>query len=99
MDWRNRKYYCVKFHWLSHNMRLDILKNIYGIKLRPYKEVPKQPDELEERYFYNYMISIPSDCAEDVEYELRKAERRDGFCEWKEIKENKKVLLGGTHEI
>lgn len=89
MDWRNRKYYCVKFDHHTHNMRLDILKLIDKIKLRSYQDVSKQPDELEERGRYHFMIGVPSDYADSVEYELRKAERRDKFCIWKEIKQNK----------
>lgn len=86
MDWRGRKYYCVSFDWSSKDMRIEYLKLIDGIRIHPYKNVPKQPDEIEERGHYQFLIGVPSDCSESVEYEFRKAERRDGWCNWKEIK-------------
>lgn len=89
MDWRNRKYYLVSFHWLSVDMRLNYLKIIGKVKIRPYQKVLKQADELENRGYYQYFLGVPSDYSEDVEYQLRKAERNDGWCRWKEIKRNK----------
>lgn len=88
MDWRNRKYYCVSFSLEAVNMRLEIIKIIPTVKIRMGREVPKQPDELEERGRYDYLISVLSDEASCLEYELRKAEVRDGYCKWKEIKRN-----------
>jgi len=66
-------------------MRIKILKNINGVKLHPYKDVPKQTDETEERGFYQYLISVPIENFEAVEYELRKAQRNDDRCNFKEI--------------
>ena len=86
MDWRNRKYYCVSFHWQSQDMRLENLKLIGRVKVRSYQNIPKQADELEERGRYQFMLGVPAACAEVVEYELRKAERNDIYCKWKEIK-------------
>ena len=83
MDWRGRKYYCVSFDWCSVDMRLNILKLIDGIKIRTYQGVPKQPDEIEERGHYQFLIGISIDGCDAVEYELRKAERNDGWCDWK----------------
>ena len=85
MDWRYRKYYCVSFDPCAHDMRVRYLKFIDGLKFHSYKDIPKQPDETEERGYYQYLISVLSDDAEAIEYELRKAERRDGWCRWKEI--------------
>jgi hypothetical protein len=86
MDWRGRKYYCVSFDWQSSDMRLDILKLIGKVKVRPYQNIPKQADELEERGHYQFMLGVPINCSDAVEYELRKAERNDDYCTWKEIK-------------
>lgn len=30
-------------------------------------------------------FSVPDEAIEAVEYELRKAERRDGYCKWEKI--------------
>ena len=88
VDWRNRKYYCVSFDWSTKDMRIDMIRLIDSVKIRPYKEVPKQPDEVEERpRLYQFFISVSEDSAEGLEYELRKAERSDDFCKWKEIKQ------------
>ena len=87
MDWRNRRYYLVSFLWGSADMRLDMIKLLTS-KIHMSREVPKQPDELEERGRYDYLISVLSDEASCLEYELRKAEVRDGYCKWKEIKRN-----------
>ena len=86
MDWRNRKYYCVSFDYYSRNMRLDILKSVGNIKIHSYKNIPKQADEIKERGNYQYLLGVPKDLCDIVEYELRKAERNDDWCEWWEIK-------------
>lgn len=88
MDWRNRKYYCVSFCWSSIDMRIDILKTIGAVNIYPYKCIPKQTDEMEERGHYQYLLGVPSEYSEAVEYELRKAKRNDDWCKWKEIKRN-----------
>lgn len=87
MDWRYKKYYLVSFSWESYQMRIDILKSI-GVKFTPYKKVPKQPDETITRGFYQFMISVPYDKWQSVEYELRKAERNDYSCKWRELKQD-----------
>ncbi len=92
MDWRDRKYYCVSFDWRSQDMRIGYLKLIDGIRIHPYKDIPKQPDELEKRGYYRYLVSVPIDYSDSIEYALRKAEHNDDWCRWKEIKRN--VLKG-----
>ena len=86
MDWRGRKYYIVTFYFDSYDMRMSFLKLIPNIKFTHYKNIPKQKDETEERGKYQFMISVPNSSSEAVEYELRKAERNDYYCKWKEIK-------------
>ena len=86
MDWRRRKYYYVNFCVSARDMRLEFLKLIDEIKIHPYKNIPKQPDETEKRGYYQFLLSVPFNCAKTLEYELKKAERRDDYCIWKEIK-------------
>lgn len=88
MDWRNRKYYCVSLHPSSYEMRREYLKLIDGVKLHPYKDIPKQPTEQEERGRYQFLVSVPFDAVDVLEFELRKAQRRDYWCNWKEIKQD-----------
>ena len=88
MDWRGRKYYCVSFDYYSRNMRLDILKSVGNIKIHSYKNVPKQADEIRERGNYQYLLGVPKDLCDIVEYELRKAVRNDDWCKWWEIERN-----------
>ena len=89
MDWRARKYYVATFSPEAKDMRIRHLKLIgNGVTIHFNSGVPKQPDEVEERGSYLCVIRCKYDQAETVEYELRKAERRDDFCSWKEIKQN-----------
>ena len=88
MDWRKRRYYCVKFDSDSVDFRLRILKSIKSVKFYPYRYVPKQLDEHEDRGFYHFLITVNNSQSEIVEYELKKAQRNDSFCFWKEIKKN-----------
>ena len=90
MDWRNRKYYVVTFAYDARDMRIRTLKLINGFRIHPYKDVPQQTDETELRGHYQFIISVPSEDAEAVEHELRKAERRDDFCCWKEVQRKRK---------
>lgn len=88
MDWRARKYYVVTFSPEAQDMRIRYLKLIgKGVTIHFNSGVPKQPDEIEERGQHLCVIGCAYDQAEAVEYELRKAERRDEYCSWKEIKE------------
>ena len=88
MDWRDRKYYIVTFCFDSYDMRMSFLKLIPNIKFTDYKNIPKQRDEVEERGNYQVMIGVPNSSSEAVEYELRKAERNDFYCKWKEIEQD-----------
>lgn len=93
MDWRNRKYYCASFSLEAVNMRLELIKTIPTVKIHMGREVPKQPDESTSRGYYDYLISVSSDESWELEYELKSAERRDRFCNWKEIIKNE------THKL
>ena len=88
MDWRDRKYYVVRFSPDSYDMRIRILKNIEGVKLNPstnHKINTKFPDEKEPRGSYHVLIGCKADIKDIVEFELRKAERNDWCSSWKEV--------------
>lgn len=86
MDWRQRKYYCVYFSYDAYDYRMNIVKSIQGIKFHNYKKLDKIPDEIKERGYYQYMISVPFNSSELLELELRKAEMNDLRSRWFEIK-------------
>ena len=86
MDWRGRSYYAVTFSIEAQDMRVRNLKLIgKGVTVHFGRDVPKQPDETEERDTYLCVIGCNIDQCDMVEYELRKAERNDDYCMWKEI--------------
>lgn len=87
MDWRNRKYYIARFSLESYDMRVQLFKNIPGVRLHnPAKyHDAKLPDEKEARGYYQFLIGCRDDISDLVEYELRKAKRRDMYSWWKEI--------------
>ena len=86
MDWRERKYYVVSFSFEAYEMRMSYLKLINKIKIRPFKYITKQNDELECRGIYQMMVSVPFESSGQLVYELNKASRNDCYCSWKEIK-------------
>ena len=86
MDWRGRKYYAVTFSPEAQDYRVWTLKLIgKGISIHFNGDVPKQLDEVEERSSYICVIGCNYDQSDAVEYTLRKAERNDDYCIWKEI--------------
>ena len=90
MDWRLRKYYVATFSPEARDMRVANLKLVgEGITIHFNGNAPKQPDEAEERGNYQCVIGCTHDQASAVEYVLRKAERNDRYCRWKEIKSAK----------
>jgi hypothetical protein len=89
MDWRSRKYYLASFSPEARDMRIQHIKLLSDkVRMHPSHTMPKQPDESEERGRYQYIISCLCTECESLEYELRKAERNDDYCRWKEIKQN-----------
>jgi hypothetical protein len=64
--------YKVKFDDDAVDMRTRFLMLIDGITLQV----------IEDDYFY---FVCEDEAIEAIEYELRKAERRDGYCDWKKI--------------
>lgn len=89
MDWRARKYYVATFSPEAKDMRVRNLKLIgKGVTIHFNSGVPQQPDEVEERGKYLCVIGCMYNQYDAVEYELRKAERNDDYCSWKEIKQD-----------
>lgn len=87
MDWRVRKYYVATFDTKAQDMRVRNLKLIgKSVTIHFSNGIPKQPDEAEERGTYLCVIGCMIDQCSAVEFELRKAERNDDYCSWKEIK-------------
>lgn len=70
-------------------MRINILKNINGVKLHmsSYEKINnKFNDEKEVRGYYQILIGCSNSISDIVEFELNKAIRNDkGITEWKEI--------------
>lgn len=76
MDFTNRRYFIVNFSGLSHNMRVDIIKEIPTVKIR-------------RDSYYSGRNQMMVGCHEDYSYlllfELRKAKRNDGYCTCHEL--------------
>ena len=85
MDWSKRAYYLASFSGESHYFRVEIMKRIRKIKIHPYKQLEKCEDEAELRGKYQYMLSVPKNETDVIEYELRKAFRNDFKSRWKKI--------------
>jgi hypothetical protein len=86
MDWRFKKYYTASFYFNSLDYRIEILKQIPSIKIHTFKKMLEIQDEANSRGLYQILISCDFDKCEIVEYELRKAERNNPWCNWQEIK-------------
>jgi hypothetical protein len=91
MDWRKRTYYCATFDYRANDYRMSVIKNIPGLRVHPNRPMPKQHDEITERGNYQYVLSVPVESAETLEYELRKAVRNDDFSKWKKIERVTKI--------
>ena len=55
------------------------------------RKVEKQTDEKDARGLYQCLIGVPAESSDAVEYELRKAERNDDWCKWKEVQRQEKA--------
>ena len=93
MDWRNRKYYVVRFSHIECEYRLQALKLINNVRIHCPTESSvsydhKYKDEAEPRGYYQYLIGCNNEFSDAVEYELRKAHRYGS--NWREIKQYQK---------
>ena len=79
MDKRYRKYYLVSLCPYSYDMRLSYI-NICVPTLKMHSAKPHNG-----LIQYQQLFSCRNEDIESLEYELRKAQRRDRFCDWVEI--------------
>lgn len=79
MDKRERKYYLVSLAYNSYDMRLRTIQIcVPSLKIhsaKPHNGIIE----------YQQLFSCRKNDSESIEYELRKAERRDGYCLWEEV--------------
>lgn len=81
MDYRERNYYLARIDYCSYNMRIGIFKIATpSLKIHaPYDHIKsngERQDKINGRY-WQMMLSCRKEDSEALEYELRKAERRD----------------------
>lgn len=88
MDYRKRKYYLVRLDYLSYTMRMKFLKLIDSVKIHsPYNHFriySSGGNNYDGNYqditgmgYIQFMLSCQKEDSSLVEFELRKAERRD----------------------
>lgn len=87
MDYRNRNYYLVKLDPFSHEMRMEYF-HWAAPSLKEhgaYRHIKgaEYPHDIVNNQRWQMMLSCRKEDSEALEYELRKAERRDDcsyFC-------------------
>lgn len=88
MDNTNRNYYMVKFKYVYKDYRIKEIKVACQSAKFFHKECTT-----------TLMISVKREEHEALEYELMKADRRDGLCKWYQIYSGKdikmKMIFGG----
>ena len=86
MDYRYRNYYLVNINIFSYNMRMEYFKLAApSLKIHsPYCHFKnnKYSRDYINGHFWHMMLSCKKEDSESLEYELRKAKRRDdlGTC-------------------
>lgn len=100
MDYRGRNYYLVKIDCWTYNMRLQHLKLVApSLKIHPpYNHFKNNDSDYDAAFtrklglggYRQMMLSCRKEDSEAVEYELNKAERRDG-CSSRVLKLNKEM--------
>lgn len=93
MDYRYRNYYLVTVDYCSYDMRMEYFRIAApSLKIHsPYNHFKCNGEEYDGRYtrhlgyggYWQMMLSCKKEDSEVLEYELRKAKRRDG--EYKSI--------------
>lgn len=78
MDFTNRRYFIVNFSGCSHNMRVDIIKQIPSVKIRRGRTT-----------YYSgrnqMMIGCNNKYCDALLFEIRKAKRNEGYCTCHEL--------------
>ena len=79
MDKRERKYYLVTLCRMSYDFRLETIQ-LCVPSLKIHSAKPHKG-----RICHQQLFSCRKEYSESIEYELRKAERRDNYCLWEEV--------------
>lgn len=83
MDYRHRNYYLVNLNRFSYEMRLEYCKwAAHSLKIHsPYNHLKnnKHSQDYANRTYWQMMLSCRKEDSEALEYELRKAKRRDDW--------------------
>jgi len=83
MDYRIRDYYLVNLNYLTHNMRIRNFKLAApSLKISPahyHIRSNKHSQDYINGCYWQMLISCRKEDSEALEYELRKAERRDDY--------------------
>lgn len=96
MDYRQRDYYLARIDCYSYDMRMNIFKIVApSLKIHaPYGHIKSnghmEQDRINNRY-WQMMLSCRKEDSEALEYELRKAKRRDGLNFSYFLKLNKEI--------
>ena len=87
MDYRNRSYYLAKINYFSYDMRMhSYYLAAPSLKIHtPYNHFKGNKEDYDGVYtrkmgyagYWQMMLSCKKEDSESLEYELRKAERRD----------------------
>ena len=90
MDYRERKYYFVLFDYWSREMRERYFKICApSVIIRPMNDRLRELAKSMGFQYPNAFLSCRKEDADDLEYEMRKAERRDMCSTWEEITKEK----------
>lgn len=90
MDYRERKYYFVLFDYYARQMRERYFKICApSVIIRPMNDRLRGLAKSMGFQYPNAFLSCRKEDADDLEYEMRKAERRDMCSTWEEITKDK----------
>lgn len=86
MDYRERKYYFVLIEYGSYDMRLRYFHIVApSLKVHYMNDYRRRFAKQCDFMYPNLLLSCRKEDAEDLEYEMRKAERRDSYSTWQEV--------------
>lgn len=95
MDYKQRKYYLVRFSYADFNYRMQMLKIcVPSVRLhKPYNHFKScegfdfnATQNMQMPVYWQMMVSCYPDHEEALLYELRKAKRNDDYgCDWMEL--------------
>ena len=90
MDYTERKYYFVLIDYWSYDMRTEYFKwAAPSLIIRPMNDRLRELAKSMGFQYPNAFLSCRKEDVDDLEYEMRKAERRDMCSTWEEITKDK----------